>query len=166
MATATPITTRGVLITEQDDRLALVRAVARWMDTAVEIPGTNIKFGLDSVLGLLPGIGDAIASAIGGYIILAASRMGVSRVVILRMLMNLGIDTVVGSVPLVGDVLDVAWKANVKNVALLEEALADPHKSRRSGVWALLGVAAIVVLIGAAGAALTWFLLAHVSWKA
>lgn len=165
MATATPITTRGVLITEQDDRLALVRAVARWMDTAVEIPGTNIKFGLDSVLGLLPGIGDAIASAIGGYIILAASQMGVSRVVILRMLMNLGIDTVVGSVPLVGDVLDVAWKANVKNVALLEEALADPHKSRRSGVWALLGVAAIVVLIGAAGAALTWFLLAHVSWK-
>lgn len=163
MATDAPIKTPGVLITDEDDRLALVRAVARWMDSAFEVPGTNIKVGLDAIIGLIPGVGDLVASAIGGYIVLAASQMGVSRVVILRMLANLGIDTVVGAVPLVGDVLDVGWKANVKNVALLEKALADPKAARRGSVWVLAGIVLVVLLLGAASAALTWYLISRLT---
>lgn len=163
MATDAPIKTPGVLITDEDDRLALVRAVAKWMDSAFEVPGTNIKVGLDAIIGLIPGVGDLVASAIGGYIVLAASQMGVSRVVILRMLANLGIDTVVGAVPLVGDVLDVGWKANVKNVALLEKALADPKAARRGSVWVLAGIVLAVLLLGAASAALTWLLISRLT---
>jgi hypothetical protein len=159
MATDSPITTPGVLVTDDDRTLAAVRAVAKVMDAAIEIPGTRIKLGLDSVIGLIPGVGDLIGSAISGYIVMVASNLGVPRAVIWRMLMNLGVDAVVGIVPFAGDLLDVAWKANVKNVALLEQALADPQAARRSSTWALVGIGAAVLALGAAGAGLTWLIL-------
>jgi hypothetical protein len=165
MATDAPITTRGVLVTDEDNRLALIRTLARWMDTAFELPGTKVKFGLDSIIGLIPGLGDLISSAVGGYIIAIASQMGVPRVVILRMLVNLGIDTVVGAVPLVGDLFDVAWKANRMNVALLEKSLADPRAARRGSLWLLAGIVLAVLLLAAGGAALTWYVLSHIAWK-
>jgi hypothetical protein len=165
MATDAPITTRGELITNEDTRLAAVRSLAKLMDTAITLPGTNIKIGLDSLIGLIPGVGDLIGSAIGGYIVLVASQMGVSRVVIARMLLNLGIDAAVGVVPVVGDVLDVAWKANVKNVQLLEKSLADPRAAKRGSLWLILGIVAAVVLLSAGATALTWYLLSHISWK-
>ncbi len=156
---------KPVLITNESDdaRLAGARMLAKLMDTAFEIPGTGIKVGLDPLLGLLPGIGDAISSAIGGYIVMVASQMGVPRAVIGRMMANLAIDMVIGVVPLVGDMLDVAWKANVKNVRLLEQALADPQAARRSSRWVLVGVAFAVILLGSAGAVLTWLLLRAVA---
>ena len=140
----------------EEGKLALVRALARIMDSAVEIPGTRIRVGLDSVLGLFPGVGDLIGSAVGGYIIAVASRLGVPRPVIWRMTWNLAVDAVVGVVPFVGDLLDVAWKANVKNVALMEQALADPSAARRGSVWAIVGIVALVLLLGALGAAAAW----------
>jgi len=165
MATDAPITTRGELITNEDTRLSAVRALAKLMDTAITLPGTNIKLGLDSLIGLIPGLGDLIGSAIGGYIVLVASHMGVSRIVIARMLLNLGIDAVVGVVPVVGDLLDVAWKANVKNVELLERALADPRAAKRGSLWMIIGIVAAVVLLAVGAAALTWFLLSYLSGK-
>ncbi|MDB5312883.1 MAG: hypothetical protein JWO38_7085 [Gemmataceae bacterium] len=158
-----PITATGVLITSdtQSQQLAAVRALAKLMDTAFVVPGTNIRIGLDSIIGLIPGIGDVIGSVIGGYIVMVASRMGVPRVVIWRMLLNLGIDTVVGAVPVVGDMLDVAWKANVMNVALLEKALADSKAARRGSVWVLVGLVCAVVLLAAASAALMWLALSY-----
>ena len=154
MATDAPIRKPGVLITGEDDRLALVRTVAKWMDSAFELPGTKIKVGLDAIIGLIPGIGDLVTSAIGGYIVLAASQMGVSKVVIMRMLANLGIDTVIGAVPLVGDLLDVGWKANLKNAALLEQALKEPQATRRASFWAVAGLGAAFVGIVAGAVAL------------
>lgn len=165
MATDAPITTRGELITNEDTRLAAVRALAKLMDTAITLPGTNVKVGLDSLIGLIPGVGDLIGSAIAGYIVLVASHMGVSRIVIARMMLNLGIDAVVGVVPVVGDLLDVAWKANVKNVELLERALADPRAAKRGSLWLMVGVVAVVVLLAAGATALTWFLLSYLSGK-
>lgn len=103
---------------------ARLEAIARMMDSAFRIPGTEIVMGFDALLGLIPGIGDAIAGAISSYLIWEAKRLGVPKLTLLRMAGNVAIDTVVGSVPLVGDVFDVAFKANVKNVALLRKHLA------------------------------------------
>lgn len=106
--------------TEVRDILVRLDALAKLMDSAIAIPGTKIVMGLDALLGLLPVVGDAISSAISGYIIWEARRLGASRWLVARMAGNAAIDAVVGSVPVLGDVFDVAFKANRKNLALLQ----------------------------------------------
>jgi hypothetical protein len=123
------------------------RALARVLDTAVGIPGTRLRIGLDALLGLIPGAGDAVSAALSGYIILAAARAGATRPVLLRMVGNVVVDTVVGSIPLLGDLFDVAFRANIRNVALLDRLSVDPgtvdRGSRRLGAV----VIAILVLV-------------------
>ena len=135
--------------------LEYVRALARLLDSAFEIPGTRFKVGLDPVIGLFPMVGDLISMVIGGYIVTTAARLGVPRAVLVRMLLNIGTDTVAGSVPLVGDVLDAAWRANSKNARLLEQALTDPKRARRSSTWVVVGMLAALIALTAAGIALT-----------
>lgn len=122
-----------------------VRKLARLLDAAVRIPGTNIRVGLDALLGLLPGVGDAIGAAMSGYIVLAAARLGIPKSVIARMLVNLGIDTVVGAVPVLGDLFDVAFRANTRNVALIEAAMNEPRRTRVQSRKVVAGVVAAIV---------------------
>ena len=124
--------------------LAAVRALARLLDSAVAVPGTRFRVGLDALLGLVPGIGDVVGGLIGGFILLTAARLGVPRVVLARMLLNVGTDAAVGLVPVAGDVLDAAWRANSKNARLLEAHLQDPGASTR-GSW--LTVAGLGLLV-------------------
>ena len=105
-------------------RIARLDALATLLDSAFLIPGTNIRFGLDALIGLVPGIGDAITTLISLYIVREARALGASRLVIARMLVNVAIDGVVGAVPLIGDVVDVAWRSNRRNMALLQRHLA------------------------------------------
>lgn len=105
------------------ERLHQVQFLARIMDDQFIIPGTNIRFGLDSILGLLPGMGDAITSAISLLIVHHAWQTGASPILLGRMLANIGVDFLLGAVPLVGDAFDLAWKANRKNARLLEQHL-------------------------------------------
>ncbi len=100
---------------EELDRL---EALANLLDSRFVIPGTDVRFGLDSVLGLVPVLGDAIAAIISLYIVTRLADLGVSRWVRARMLMNVLLDFGVGSVPVVGDILDVAYKVNMRNIAL------------------------------------------------
>jgi len=133
---------------KHDDPVASVRRLANALDAAVRIPGTNIRIGLDPILGLIPGIGDLAGTVLSGYVVLAAVRLGVPRPVLARMLVNLGIDTVLGSVPVLGDVFDVAWRANSRNLALIESHVATPgaHVAVRNRKLDLAIVLAIVVL--------------------
>lgn len=147
------------------DHLAVVRAISKVMDTAFVVPGTNFKFGVDAVIGLVPVVGDVVGGAIGTYIIFVAAKMGVPKPVLTRMLMNVGADAVAGSVPLVGDVLDAAWRANLKNVQLLEHALTEPRAARRQSWGMILGLGAAVLGMVAGGIALT-VLLAKWVWNA
>lgn len=128
----------------------MVRGLAKILDEAITIPGTRRKIGLDALLGLIPGVGDLGSAAIGGYIILMASKAGVPAVVLWRMLLNQAIDTVFGFVPFVGDIFDIGFKSNSKNAALLEKTLSDPAGTRRSSRWVLatvgLGFLAITAL--------------------
>ena len=143
-----------------------VRLLARAMDSAIRIPGTGIRLGLDSIVGLVPGAGDLASSLMSGYIVLASARMGVPAPVVARMILNLGVDTLVGSVPLLGDLFDVGFKANIRNAALLDSHLADPLAMRRTSRAAVLAAVAGVVLLGAAGVALAMFVVRGLNWLA
>jgi Domain of unknown function (DUF4112) len=101
------------------ERLARIDALATLLDTAFVIPGTQIRFGLDALIGLIPGIGDAITTVMSLYIVREARALGAPRLLVARMVANVMLDGVVGAVPLVGDAFDVAWRANRRNMALL-----------------------------------------------
>jgi hypothetical protein len=106
---------------EFDENFARIEALAKVLDSAVSIPGTKIVMGMDAVLGLVPVIGDAISGLIASYIIWEARRLGAPRWLVARMAMNTTLDTMVGSIPVFGDLFDVAYKSNLKNVALLKK---------------------------------------------
>lgn len=119
-------------------RLRRVQVLTKALDQAFRVPGTPIRFGLDGVIGLVPGLGDLVTAGLSGYILYEAAKLGVSRPVLIRMLANIGIDLAAGSIPVVGDLFDVVWKANVKNLALLEQHLeanrpkaSEPPRRRR-----------------------------------
>jgi hypothetical protein len=113
----------GAIGTSRADRIARIDALARLMDTAFVLPGTGIRFGLDALIGLVPGVGDAVTTVISLYIVNEARALGASRLLIARMLVNVALDGVIGAVPLVGDMFDVAFRANRRNIALLREHL-------------------------------------------
>jgi hypothetical protein len=105
--------------------LRRVEQLAYWLDDRYRLPGTRFRVGLDGIVGLIPGIGDAVTSTLTAYIVYEAWRLGVPTSMLARMLANLGIDTVVGVVPLVGDLLDIGFKANRRNLKLLHRHLTE-----------------------------------------
>ena len=133
--------------TRAPESTARLRDLARVMDEAIRIPGTNIRIGLDAVLGLLPGGGDVAGGVVSALIMLQAARAGAPTPVLARMLGNVVIDTVVGSIPLLGDLFDVAWRANTKNVRLLESWRERPSGTRRASKIAVAGFLAALVLL-------------------
>ncbi|MGH9423004.1 MAG: DUF4112 domain-containing protein [Thermoanaerobaculia bacterium] len=138
------------------EKAARVRALARMLDSAIRIPGTGVTFGLDPILGLVPGIGDLAGAVFSGYIVLTAARMGAPRSVLARMLLNLGTDTLVGSIPVLGDLFDVGFRANIRNSELLDKHLGEPEAARRSSRFAIAVTAAglLVLAVVAVGIAI------------
>ncbi len=130
-----------------------IRALARLMDSAVRVPGTNVRLGLDAVLGLLPGAGDLAAAAASVYIVSTAARLGVPRSVLVRMFVNVGADVAIGSIPILGDLFDVAWRANTRNAALLDAHLESPTAPRASS-GVVRGLVLLGVLVLAVGSVL------------
>jgi hypothetical protein len=107
----------------EEDTFERLDRLSRLLDTAVLIPGTNIRFGVDALIGLVPGIGDMITTAMSSWLIYEAHRLGISRFALARMIGNVMVDGLFGAVPIVGDVFDVAFRANRRNMAILREQL-------------------------------------------
>lgn len=129
------------------DRL---RRLGYLLDNSIPVPGTGFRFGLDSVIGLVPGVGDVVAGVLSLYIVLEAARLGVPRSLLVRMGYNVAVDALVGSVPLLGDLFDAGYKANLRNLALVQEHVQRPGSSRRaSRRFAALLVAGLVLLLAA-----------------
>ena len=127
-----------------------VRSLVRLMDDAYQVPGTNIRIGWDSILGLvLPAAGDAVTAVSQIALLLAAVRAGAPWIVIVRMIVNVGVDSLFGSIPLLGDLFDVGFKANRKNLQLLERLEGTPNAGRkaRKSDYLVLGVAIALVLV-------------------
>lgn len=138
--------------------LRRVQRLARLWDAAIGVPGTRIRVGLDPLVGLVPGIGDALGALVASYVLVEAMRVGVPTSTLLRMLANIAIDALLGTVPVIGDIFDVVWTANLRNVTLLEQHVVDPgaaHKASRR--WLLLVAAALLLLVVGA-LALGWLL--------
>ena len=121
--------------------------LAHLLDDCFRIPGTPIRFGLDGVIGLIPGLGDILAGLASSILIIAAWLRGVPYVTLCRMLVNLGLDVVIGAVPLLGDVFDIAWKANRRNYALLVRHLHAPHVHTWKDFAFLAVIAGVLTLI-------------------
>jgi uncharacterized protein DUF4112 len=105
------------------ERVERIDRLATLLDTVFIIPGTNVRFGADALIGLVPGIGDTITTALSAYIVYEAYQLGVPHHVLARMIANVAFDSVTGVVPVAGDVLDVFWRANRRNMRLLREHL-------------------------------------------
>ncbi len=144
----------------RDENLELL---SRVLDTWFRVPGTDIRFGLDGIIGFVPGVGDVLAGLASCIIVLAAFFRGVPGVTIARMVVNLAIEVVVGMVPVLGNLFDIGWRANRRNYHLLEQSLAVRKRSTAKD-WMFLGLLGaglmamamlpFVVLVWAGGALL------------
>ncbi len=124
-----------------DENLDLLSHV---LDDFIKIPGTSIRFGLDGIVGFIPGVGDLIGGIASCIIILAAWSRGVAYVTVGRMVANVAIEVVVGSVPVLGDMFDIAWRANRRNYALLTGSVYEPRKYTVQS-WLFLGALCLVL---------------------
>jgi len=112
----------------REDSLARITLLAKLLDSAFVIPGLNRRIGLDAVLGLVPGVGDAVSAALASYIIWEARQLGLPRWKIARMVGNVAVDTALGAIPLAGDVFDVFFKANERNLRIIHDHLGTPKR--------------------------------------
>jgi hypothetical protein len=148
---------RSVTIEDSLERLSWL------MDDLIRVPGLGWRFGLDAIVGLIPGFGDTATSLVSFYILVAAVRYRVPKVTLLRMGMNIGIDYLVGSLPLVGDLFDAWWKSNQMNVELLRKrATVSASEARQGTLSDWLFVALIILLLAGlviGAAAVSFYLL-------
>jgi hypothetical protein len=120
----------------QPASLRQINRLAKLMDAQFTFPGTNIKFGFDALLGLVPGAGDISTFAVSGYMVMVMSKNGASGFVLARMILNILIDAIFGAVPLIGDLFDVAFKANMRNMKLMDQYYTEGR--HRGGAWKLI----------------------------
>ena len=141
-------------------------ALRRWailLDSAFKVPGTRIRFGLDAIIGLVPGLGDLVAPVFTLVLLGTALRMRVPAIVVARMVLNAGIDMVLGLVPLAGDVADVFWKADLRNMALLERHARPGVPPTSADYWFVIACIAVVVVLAVTPVVLLVWLLARFS---
>jgi|OpeIllAssembly_1097287.scaffolds.fasta_scaffold19777_2 hypothetical protein len=146
-----------------------LRRLSWLLDNSIPLPG-GYRIGLDGIVGLIPGVGDALGASLSTYIVVQAARLGASPVQLLRMMMNILLETVMGTIPVLGDLFDFAWKANQRNMALLDAQLqkAPAHGSARhrlttASVVLLIAFVIILVLLLALTVKLVLALVAAVS---
>jgi len=158
--------TRPVVGTHQSPQLERLRRMARLLDSAIQVPGTQYRIGLDPIIGLVPGIGDVIGAIFSSFIIFQAARLGASRPMLVRMMGNVAMDTLVGEIPVLGDLFDFGWKSNTRNIALLEQHMGSPVAakvaSRRVLLLLGLGLVLLFAAVIALGIVLGHFLLESV----
>ncbi len=146
------------------DRL---RLITRLFDQAFSIPGTKWRFGVDALLGLVPGLGDIAGALVAVYAIRVARRLGAPPAIQLHMLTNLGLDALVGTIPLLGDLFDFVYKAQTRNLSLLDHWLETPHAAQRASKRGLVLIPLAVLLVFVTLTVLgVWALWIFVHWLA
>jgi hypothetical protein len=119
--------------------------LAKLMDAQFRVPGTEIRFGMDAIIGLVPGVGDFISFLISSYMISTAVNKGASGFVLARMVLNVGIDAIIGAIPILGDIFDVAFRANQRNMRLLQQHY---HEGRHQGSARRVVIPVVIALLG------------------
>jgi hypothetical protein len=143
----------------------LARFLADLLDQRFVIPGTSIRIGLDPIIGLIPGLGDAIANLAGSAILVIAARMGVPKIILLRMGLNIAANAAIGSIPLVGDVFSIWFRSNAKNARLLERYAAAGEQPSTLKEWAAMAALLLGALTLMVGTGVTVAYLARQLWQ-
>jgi hypothetical protein len=145
---------------DRQSAVRFARFLGDLLDQRFVIPGTDIRIGLDPIIGLIPGIGDLLANLAGSLILVIAAQLNVPRVVLARMGLNVAINALIGAVPFAGDVFSIWFRSNAMNAALLARYAAAERRRASAGDWLfVVGVVAAVLLIaGAAVAGIVWLL--------
>ena len=115
------------------------------MDAQFKVPGTNIRFGLDSLIGLIPGVGDLSTFAVSGYMVWVLAHNGASGFLLARMVLNILIDAIVGMIPLLGDIFDIAFKANIRNMKLMQQHYTEGR--HKGSAWKIILPVLIVLFV-------------------
>lgn len=145
--------------------LERMRRIARLFDQAFQVPGTRWRFGIDALFGLVPGVGDLAGAVVAIYALHVARLLRAPASIQLHMLSNITVDAVVGTVPVIGDIFDFIFKAQTRNLALLEAWLASPHDTARRSRRGLLLLPLAILLVFATLTVLgAWILFKFVSW--
>lgn len=133
------------------DRLRFARFLADLLDRRFRIPGTSIRIGLDPIIGLIPGIGDVAANLTGSMILLIGAQLGVPKIVLARMGINIAVNTLLGAIPLFGDIISIWYRSNVRNVTLLQRYLEQEPRQAAVRNWLFvvgLVIALLLVMVG------------------
>ena len=139
--------------------LKTISFLSNWMDTKFKIPGTDIRFGVDALLSLIPGIGDIVSTGISLSIFGLILSKGVPFFSAIKMMTNILIDSFFSAIPILGTIVDIGFKANTKNLALLETHLKNnPEGKYYNGIWAVFGLTIVLAL-------LILFVIAVLIWK-
>ena len=133
----------------QTQRLDALRKVSQLLDSALLVPGTSYRIGLDPILGLVPVLGDLVSPLFTIGLLWQARELGIPKVVQLRMIFNVAIDSLIGLVPVAGDLFDFAWKSNNRNLALLERHAVEEHRAT-AGDWIFVVLMIVVLIVLAA----------------
>jgi hypothetical protein len=128
------------------DRLRLARLLADLLDQRFTIPGTSIRIGLDPIIGLIPGVGDLLANLTGSFVLIIGAQLGIPKITLARMGINVAINTLLGAIPIFGDIASIWYRSNVRNVELLERYLDRPPKRAETADWMFV-IALIVGLL-------------------
>jgi hypothetical protein len=159
--------TKEVTEAATDPRRTAAERLAWWLDSAFAVPGTRFRIGFDALIGLIPGLGDLVGTLFSSYIIAIAASQGLPRSALVRMAINVGVEAIVGVVPILGDVFDATWKANQRNVRLMQQFRGAPSDARRQSLavvaaW-MTGVLAFIVILGVGVVAIVRWLVSALS---
>jgi hypothetical protein len=133
------------------DRLWIARFLADLLDQRFTIPGTQIRFGLDPILGLIPGVGDVVANLTGSVILFIAAQYRLPKVVLLRMGVNIAVNAIIGAIPVFGDIFSIWFRSNAKNAALLERYARGETQSASTADWLFVIAFILALLVAVAG---------------
>jgi len=144
--------------------LERLRRLSYTLDNAFTVPVINYRVGWDAIIGLVPGIGDAITLLPSGYLIYQAHQLGTPQPLLIRMMVNVGLEALIGTIPLIGDIFDAVWKANARNLAMLERHLGTSSTEKSSNAGPILMLGTLVFISGGVVWAFWWLLQSVSTW--
>ena len=139
------------IIELNEEKLLRLKLLSKRLDDSIKIPGTNQKFGIDAIVGIIPILGDFIGVIFSVYIMYSGIKMGVSSKIVKKMAANIAIEFIIGSIPIIGDIFDALWKANKRNVELIEDATIENQEN-----YNYLIIASLIVLLSLILVILGW----------
>ena len=134
------------IIELNEEKLLRLKLLSERLDNSIKIPGTNQKIGIDAIVGIIPILGDFIGAIFSTYILYSGIKMGVSSKIVKKMATNIAIEFIIGSIPIIGDIFDALWKANKRNVELIEEATVENQENYRQNY--LIMASLIIIILG------------------